>query len=122
MPEPVANEIEAPGESPGIAALLSQLSGDARAFARAEANYLKAQAGERAAYAVPALAMLGVGLTLAAGSLIALLVGLIMVLAPLIGAGLATATVVGGAILIALLLLWAGSSRLRGAFKKPEER
>jgi Putative Actinobacterial Holin-X, holin superfamily III len=122
MPDPVANEIEAPAETPGIATLLSQLSGDARAFARAEANYLKAQAGERAAYAVPALAMLGVGVTLAAGSLIALLVGLILVLAPNIGTGLATAAVVGGAILIALLLLWAGSSRLRGAFKKPEER
>lgn len=122
MLEPTAPEIDPPAEPLGMAALLSKLSGDAAAFARAEVNYLRAQAGERAVYALPAFAMLGIGFALAGGSLIALLVGLIILLTPAIGAGYATIAVVGGAILLALLLLWAGTRRLRGAFKKPDER
>jgi hypothetical protein len=122
MTELPDSTLDQPQEAPGIAALLSQFGSDATSFARAEANYLKAQAGERASYAVPALAMIVMGISLIAGALIALLVGLIILLSPRIGVGSAVAAIVGGSFLLALLLLWAGSRRLRGAFKKPEER
>ncbi len=106
----------------GIGALFGQLRADASVFARAEVSYYKAQAGERASYARPGLALLAVGLAIACGALIALPIGVVLLLAPLIGTGLALFSVISVSLLLAALMLWAGGRRLRAALKKPEDR
>ena len=106
----------------GIGALLGQLGDDAKAFALAEANYIKAAAGERATYAKPALLMIGVGLGIGMGGLISLPIGLVWVLAPAMGTSAALGVVVAASILVAALLGWMGARRLAKAFKSPEDR
>jgi Putative Actinobacterial Holin-X, holin superfamily III len=115
-------EVEILPENLGLAALLGQLGNDAGDFARAEAAYLKAQVGERASYALPAIAMIGAGISLLSGVLIALLVGLMMILAPLIGTGLSVLAVTLGAALLAAGLLRFGTKRIKATLKRPEER
>lgn len=107
---------------PGMATLVRQLGEDARGFAEAEARYLKAAAGERVSYGTPGVAMVLAAISLAAGALIALLFGLMMMITPYTGAMAATALVVGGALVVAALLGWAGTNRLRNALKRPEDR
>lgn len=106
----------------GLAQMFVQLRDDATGFVTAEARYLKAQAGERASYAKPALIALGAGLAIALGAMIALPVGLVLVLAPLIGAGSALVAVTAGGLAIGGLLVWSGSRRLARALKAPEDR
>jgi hypothetical protein len=120
-PAPSA-EVEILPEKLGLAALLGQLGNDAGDFARAEAAYLKAQVGERASYALPALAMIGAGIALLSGVLIAFLVGLTMILAPLIGTGWSVLAVTFGAALLAVGLLRFGIQRIKATLKRPEER
>lgn len=99
-------------EEPGIGQLVSQLAGDAREMAQAELALVKARAAvavTRYKWAAVYFAIAGV-LSLAA--LIALLVGLIMTLTPLIGPGWATLAVVGGVFVIAGILAMLGSARL----------
>jgi Putative Actinobacterial Holin-X, holin superfamily III len=121
MQDAPVSEIEENSDK-GIGALIGQLRADASVFARAEVSYYKAQAGERATHARPGLALLVIGLAVACGALIALPVGLVLVLAPVIGAGLALFAVVSVSLLLAALMLWAGGRRLRSALKKPEDR
>jgi hypothetical protein len=120
-PAPSA-EVEILPEKLGLAALLGQLGNDAGDFARAEAAYLKAQVGERASYALPAVAMIGAGLALMAGVLIALLVGLMMILTPLIGTGWSVLAVTFGTIVLASGLLHFGVRRIKATLKRPEDR
>lgn len=107
---------------PAVSALLGELASDAKGFARAEAAYLRAQVGERTAYAKPAVAMIGVGAGIIVGVAIALPIGLMLALVPIVGALAALALItVPGAGLGALLLLW-GVRRIRAAIKSPEQR
>ena len=106
----------------GIGALLGQLGDDAKAFARAEGNYIKAAAGERTNYAKPALLALGVGLAIGMGALISLPIGLVLVFAPAMGTGAALAVVVAASLIAAVVIGWLGARRLAKAFKKPEDR
>jgi hypothetical protein len=109
-------------EKPAVAALLGDLASDAKGFARAEAAYFRAQLGERTAYAKPALAMIGIGAGLIIGVAIAVPIGLVLALSPLVGtfASLAIVTIAGTA-LGALLLIW-GTKRIKAAVKPPEQR
>jgi Putative Actinobacterial Holin-X, holin superfamily III len=112
-----APELADAEERPGLPALLAQLGSDARAFAEAEVRWIKAEAGERASHVVPALVLIVSALALAAGALIALLLGMILVLRPYAGTGGAVAIVVGGGIVVAGLLGWAGSRRIKRAVR-----
>jgi Putative Actinobacterial Holin-X, holin superfamily III len=114
-PEPL-DEVRAP-----ISALLGQLADDTSQFARAEVAYFKAEIGERANLAIPGLWMIGVGASLAAGVLIALLVGLVLWLAPLVGAGLATLAICTLGAAIAFGFFRIGTKRLRQAIKSKEQ-
>lgn len=115
--------IETPHQGPQpIKALIGDLTGDAREFARAEAAYLRAQVSERTSYAKPAIFMIGGGVALVLGSLLALPFGLMVVLSPLLTPAGAVAAVTLGLILIGGVLVWAGTRRIKAALKRPEDR
>ena len=103
-------EPEAPQQ--GVAALVTQLVDDARELVAAEVGLYKAKAGERLQAYKGAAIFFGLAGVLALAALIALLVGLILSLATLIGPGLATLAVVGGTLLIAGGLAMVGKGRL----------
>jgi uncharacterized membrane protein YqjE len=109
-------------ERPAISSLLVELTRDARSFATAEVEYLKAQAGERAHFAVPGLIMIGVALALATGILMAVPIGLIWLFAPMIGAGWSTLAVTLVGLIIAILLFKLGMRRVKAVLKRPEDR
>lgn len=99
-------------EEAGIGQLVSQLATDAREAAQAEVALVKA----RAAFAVTrykwAVIYFGAAGVLALAAFIALLVGLIMTLATVIGPGWATAAVVAGVLAVATILGLMGKAQL----------
>jgi predicted membrane protein len=109
-------------EKPGIPQLLGQLASDTGDFARAEIAFLRATAGERAAYAMPGIIMVAVGTALASGAVVALLVGLVIWLAPEIGTGWAILASIGGSLVVAIILFRFGTARLKNALKARDER
>jgi Putative Actinobacterial Holin-X, holin superfamily III len=117
---PLDRESEA--DRPTLPQLLGQLASDTSAFAQAELDYLRAQAGERASYALPGLAMIGVAVALGFGAIVALLIGLVWLIGAKLGTGLAVVIVVGGASLATGLLINFGARRLRDALKPRSER
>jgi Putative Actinobacterial Holin-X, holin superfamily III len=117
-----APDIEILPERPGLKALAERLGKDAAAFAKAEGTYLKAQLGERADYAKPALFALVTGVALVFGVSTAMPVGVMLVLAPLIGAGWALLATLVLFVVLAALLMRFGAKRIKAALKKPEER
>jgi Putative Actinobacterial Holin-X, holin superfamily III len=114
-------QVEAP-ERPALSRLLLELMNDARNFATVELAYLKAQADERAHFAVPGLIMIGVAIALGMGVLMALPVGLIWLFAPIIGAGWAILAVTGIGLGTTALLLKIGARRVKAVLKRPEDR
>lgn len=99
----------------GITDLVSQLVDDARGLASAEVALVKARVGERVTAYKSAIVFFAIAGVLALAALIALLVGAIMALATLIGPGLATAAVVIAVLVIAGILALVGKSRLAPA-------
>lgn len=122
MEESAPQPSDPPQEQPDLVALVRQLRDDAKTFAEAEAQYIKAAARERVFHAAPGLGMIAAAGSLAAGALVALLFGLMQVIAPRIGQGAAVTVVVLMAVAISALLGWMGTRRIRGAFKRPEDR
>ncbi len=104
--------IEQMKEDEGIGTLVTQLVDDARGLASAEVALVKARVGERAAAYKNAAVFFAVAGVLALAALIALLVGLILSLATVIGPGLATAAVVLATLVIAAVLAIIGKGRL----------
>ena len=111
-----------PAERPTIAALFGQLVDDGRTFATAEVAYLKAQAGERASYALPGLAMIGVAVALSFGAIIAGLIGLMLWIATVTALGWAVLIVTVIAALLCFILIRLGTARLRGSLKSRDAR
>ncbi|WP_374943601.1 phage holin family protein [Sphingomonas sp.] len=106
---------------PGIATLATQLIDDTREVVSAEIAVHKARIGERIAAYKGAAVFFAIAGVLALAALIALLVGLILTLATLIGPGLATLAVVVGTLVIAGVLAMIGKGRL-AAPAIPERR
>ena len=98
-------------DTPSLAALAGQAIEDGRSVVGAEIALVKAKVGERVAAYQRAIVFFAIAGVLA----IALLVGLILSLATLIGPGWATAAVVGGVLVIAGVLALIGKSRLAPA-------
>ncbi len=105
-----------------IAQLARQLVDDSRAFAEAEVAYLKAQAGERASYAVPGLAMIGAAIGLATGALVAAVIGTMLLLAEWIGLGWSLIITLTGTGLICAGLIRFGLLRVKDSLKSRENR
>lgn len=117
MPTPEAGD-----PRPALASLFVDVTRDATNFAKAEIAYFKAQADERAQYALPAFIMIGVAVAIATGVLMAVPVGLMLLLAPLIGLGWALPTVTVVGILVAYATIMLGTRRLKAVLKSPEDR
>lgn len=97
---------------PSVAALVTQFVDDGRELVSAEVALYKAKASERLnAYKGAAIFFAAAGV-LALAALIALLVGLILSFATLIGPGWATLAVIGVTLLIAGVLALIGKGRL----------
>lgn len=107
--------IEHAAEEESVAALVGQLVDDTRDLASAEIALYKAKAAERVGAYKSAILFFAVAGVLALAALIALLVGLILSLATLIGPGLATAAVVVTVLVIAAVLGIIGKGRLAPA-------
>ncbi|HEX8640239.1 MAG TPA: phage holin family protein [Allosphingosinicella sp.] len=102
--------------------LVSQLVEDGRAYARAEIDLLKQIARHRAGRARTGLVLVGAGALLALSALTALVLGLVLGLATLIGplaAGLAVTAVLAG---LGYLLIRFGLTGLRALSGDEEER
>lgn len=107
---------------PPLAALFRQLADDARVFAVAETQFVKARIGDGWGYAKPGLIAIGVAIALALGVFIALPIGLMLALAPMIGLIWAVLAVTGGGALLAALMIKFGAGRLKASLKLPEDR
>ncbi len=104
-----------PGESPGVTKLVGQLVDDTRDVVRTEIALVKAKVNERvAAYKEAAIFLVAAGV-LALEALGALLVGLILTLATLVGPGWATLIVVGAVFAMAGVLAYLGIKKLSPA-------
>ena len=90
----------------GIGALISRLIEDAKAFALAEVAVYKARLMKAVAEYRTAAILGVVALILAHAAVIALLVGIILSIAQALGPIWATVITVGGALLIAGVLVW----------------
>lgn len=111
--------IESDLQDDNVATLMSRLVDDTRSLATAEIALYKARLGERtSAYKNAAIFFAAAGV-LALAALIALLVGLILSIATLVGPGFATAIVVGVVFLIAGILAMIGKGKLAPAKVTP---
>ncbi|HEU0045135.1 phage holin family protein [Sphingomonas sp.] len=102
----------------GISTLVHRTIDDAREFAHAEVALYKAKAAERANAYKNAAIFFGAAATLALSAITALLVGLILTLATLLGPGWATLIVVVGTFIIAGILAMIGKGKLTPAGAK----
>lgn len=89
-----------------IGQLFNQLVDDGKNYARAEVAFYKAKAADKAEPIKWAAIFGGAALALASAALTALLIGLILSLAPRVGAFPATLIVVLGTLALAGLLGW----------------
>lgn len=102
-------------EDAGIGELIGQLTEDAKDYARAEVDYVKAVAQAKVAEVKGAAIAAVLALALAMAAAIGLIVGAILTLATLVGPGWATLIVVGISLVIAALLGWAAARGIRKA-------
>jgi len=96
----------------GVGELVHRLATDAREFATAEVDLVKAKATERIGRYKGAAIFFAAAGVLALAALIALLVGLILTLATLVGSGWATLIVIGATLAVAGVLALVGKGRL----------
>lgn len=96
----------------GLGTLLGRALEEARGVVDAEVELYKARFGERFSAYKSAIIFFAVAGVLALAALIALLVGLILSLATLVGPGFATAIVVGVVLGAAAVLAWVGTRKL----------
>ncbi len=111
-----------PRDDESIGTLLGRLADDGRAYVKAEISVYKAIAARRAARARSGLIALAIGVVLLVSSITALLLGLVLWLATLIGpllAGLAIAAVL---ILAGFVLVRIGISGLKALGGDEAER
>lgn len=100
-----------------IGQLFSQLVDDGKRYARAEVEFYKAKAVDKAEPVKWAAVYAGAALTLATAAVTALLVGLILSLTPQVGPFAATLIVVLVTLAVAALLGWLAYKRVGEARK-----
>lgn len=92
--------------TPGLPALFRRLIDDARNVVRAETHLIKARAFDLIRRSRSAIGLLFTALLAVQGAVVALMVGLVLQLAPLVGAAWAGVIVMAALLLIAGLLAW----------------
>ena len=101
------SEPEAPEDSPeGFADLFGRLVDDAKGLGRAEIDYYHTLVRERLRAARTSLWMGGVAMAMGLAASVALVVGLVLTLAPRVGPGWATLIVVGVSLGVAGIMGW----------------
>lgn len=108
-----------PGDE-GVGELLARLIEDVRGAGEAELEYLRALAADKLEAARTSLWMAAVAIGLMIGASVALVVGLVLSLSPLVGPALATLIVVavsGGVAWLLGALSWRHIKRLLGLMK-----
>ncbi len=101
-----------PREDLSLGDLVSLLVEDLRHWFDAEFALYRIEATRRSVSFGMAAGMIVAALVLAQAAIIALLVGLIFILAPAVGTGFATLIVVGMSMVIVALLAWLGKRRI----------
>ena len=96
-----------------LSTLIVGFADDTRDLVKAEVDLVKARVGERVAAYKSAVIFLAIAGVLALSALIALLVGLIMTVATLVGPGFATVIVIVATLVIAGVLAIIGKSGSR---------
>lgn len=113
QPEAEEPEREEKVERQSLPDLFVELADDGRDWLNAEIAVYRAEARRRLIIAGIGLGLLTLAAALVAGTLVALLVGVVFALAPLLGAGWATAIVIAVALVIAAVSAQAGRLQLR---------
>lgn len=111
---PIARSTQAEPEE-SVSTLVHRLVAESRDLAQAEVALYKAKAGERLVAFKSAAIFFGIAAVLALSAVTALLVGLIMTVATLVGPGWATLIVVVTVLVIAGILALIGKGRLAPA-------
>lgn len=109
--EPVEEHEEVERQS--LPDLFAELLDDSRDWLSAEVAVYRAEARRRLIIAGIGLGLLTLAATLVGGTLVALLIGVMFALAPVVGAGWATAIVIGVALIVAAISAQAGRLQLR---------
>lgn len=109
--EPVEQREEVERQS--LPDLFAELVDDSRDWLSAEVAVYRAEARRRLIIAGIGLGLLTLAAALVAGTLVALLIGIMFALTPVVGAGWATAIVIGVALIVAAISAQAGRLQLR---------
>ncbi len=96
-----------------IGHLFSRLIDDAERFVRAEINLYRAEAFARLGEAKVAVLLAFTAFFLAQAALIAVLVGVMLILQPLLGAALATLMVVGTALILVAVMVAVAIAKIK---------
>jgi type III secretory pathway component EscS len=104
----------------GLGGLIRQLIEDARSLARAEVRLVKSKALALLRRSRSAIVLLLIAACLAFASVVALMLGLVLALAPLVGAALAGVILLVTGMAFAALLGWLAIRLLAGPPAKPE--
>jgi len=99
-------------EDVSLGALFARLANDARAYVEAEGERQKLRASLITAGVRDAAILIVIAITLGTGTIVALLVGLIIALAPILSAIGAIGAVLGSALAIAVILLLLARARI----------
>lgn len=108
-----SSEPDEGGEWQSLPDLFVELIDDGRDWLNAEVAVYRAEARRRLIIAGIGIGLMTLAAALVAGTLVALLVGVVFALGPIVGAGWATAIVVAVALLIATIAAQAGRLQLR---------
>ena len=104
-------------EAPSTGGILHQLVEDGATYARAQADYVKAELGERSAFILPGLALAGIALALALALIVALIIVAMVWLSGAIGFGWAVAAMTSILLAVILLLFRASSRQFKKVFR-----
>jgi hypothetical protein len=99
----------------GLPGLIGQLFDDALALAWAEVRLAKSRAYDLLRRSRIALALLAAAFLIALGSIVALMLGLVLALAPLVGAALAGVILLVAGLGISGLLVWLAMREIGGS-------
>lgn len=105
-----------PDNEESIGTLIGRLVEDGKGYARAEIGYYRTLAASKLGEAKLGLTLGAAALVVALCSVTALLVGLILSLAPLVGPGWATLIVILAALALSALLGWLAYKRILRLF------
>ncbi|WBO21258.1 phage holin family protein [Sphingomonas abietis] len=104
----------------GLGGLISQVWEDGRALVHAEVRLLKSKAFAIIRRSRAAIILVLIAGCFALASVMALMLGLVLALAPLVGAALAGVILMAGGLVLAGLLVWIAIRLIAGPPPKPE--